>query len=163
MTDRCYESPLFNILLRKAQGEKFDPSLDNIISAILISIPSDMDLTTFHVRHDNGISLEPEKMQNTYNLVRAFRQDYPTNQFYAALTLELCLYVYGPGSPQFQLDYVQSEKTLSLQVDVEWQYVLEADSIENQMNRIKVLLQRIDKSRISLKSDGMKYLFTSIE
>jgi hypothetical protein len=159
MTNKSYESPLFNILSRNAQGEQLDQSLDVIISAILLSIPYDMDLSTFHIRLSNGSSLYPERLQNTYNLVRAFRQDYPTNQFYAALTLELCLYVYGSNSPQFQLEYIECEKNLSLHVDIEWQYVLEADNTQEQMNRIKVLLQRIDKSRNSLKSDGMKYRY----
>jgi hypothetical protein len=158
MTKQSYESPLFNLLACKAQGQQFDPSLDSIISAILLSIPYDIDLSTFHIRHDDGLALFPEKLQNTYNLVRAFRQDYPTNQFYAALNLELCLYIYGPGSPQFQLEYIECEKNLSLCVDVEWQYVMEAITLEDQMKRIKSLLQRIDQSKASLTSNGMEWL-----
>ncbi|KAI9476409.1 MAG: hypothetical protein EXX96DRAFT_620866 [Benjaminiella poitrasii] len=146
LTNESYESPLFRMLQRKALAGSFSPEWDSVYNAILYNIPQDMDLSTFYIRHAYGMSLYPEKLMSTYDLVRAFSSDYPTNVFLASLTLELCLYAYGPLSDRFQEDFKEIIKIHPCSIDIYWQYILQASEFPDRLARIIDLLELINRT-----------------
>ncbi|KAI8380671.1 hypothetical protein EDC96DRAFT_561252 [Choanephora cucurbitarum] len=146
LTDLTYESPLFIMLYRKAEGKKFDERMTSAINAAILCIPSEMDLSTFHVRHAYGLPLHPEKLSAMYQLAKAFCDDYKEKEFWGALKLELSMFVHGPTSIIFQKDYDAAIKQFPLSVDVHWQGILSETTFVAQLARIKALLSDIYKS-----------------
>lgn len=149
MTDVDYESPLSVLLFRKAQNKKFDRQMESVISAILISIPGDVDLSTFHL-----MRIHSEKLLNTYNLVCAFNHDYPRNHFLAALKLELSMYVHGPGSPEFQADFQECIGRIPVSVDLYWQYIIEDTSYSVRLHRFKNTLAAVRSALPNRTTEG---------
>ncbi|KAI8362625.1 hypothetical protein BD560DRAFT_491562 [Blakeslea trispora] len=146
LTDLTYESPLFTMLYRKAEGKKFDEKMSSAINAAILCIPSDMDLSTFHVRHAYGLPLHPEKLFAMYQLVKAFCDDYREKEFWGALKLELSMFVNGPLSVIFQRDVEATKNQFPLSVDVHWQSILSETTFVAQLARIKAFLNDVYKS-----------------
>ncbi|KAI7905947.1 uncharacterized protein BX663DRAFT_498220 [Cokeromyces recurvatus] len=146
LTNESYESPLFRMLHRKAEVGSYAKEWESVYNAILYNIPQDLDLSTFHVRHGFGMSLYPDKLKGTYDMVHAFSSDYPKNSFLASLKLELCLYVYGPSSERFQQDFEESIKAIPCSIDIYWQYILQVNEFSDRLARIKDLLELINET-----------------
>lgn len=139
MDNKNYESPLAVLLYRKAENKKFDGQLQSAITAILLSIPNDVDLSTFH-----SMRFYSAKMENTYNLVCAFNHDYPRNHLLAALKLELSKYVHGKA--QFQADFEECITRIPNSVDLYWQYIIEEHDYTVRLERFKYVLSLFHSS-----------------
>lgn len=143
ISDLYHESPLLGLLYRKFQEKPFRKVMEITAPSVFSWIASDVDLSNLYSNEFGGLPLYADKVKETYNMVCDLSNAYPSTEFFAALKLELSMYVNGRESEPFMRDCQDCVQQFPESIDVFWQIVLAEVDPTKQISLIKEQLRSI--------------------
>ncbi|CEP13276.1 hypothetical protein [Parasitella parasitica] len=155
ISDTHHESPLLGMLYRKYCGKPFTDVMEFAVPSIFSWIPNDVDLSTLYSNEYEGLPLYAYRLVETYNMVCDLSTAYPTTEFFAALKLEMSMYVNGRESEQFLRDCQDCVRKFPDSVDVFWQIVL-AES--DQIKQIHLIQEQLRSIKLLSSTDQIQYV-----